>query len=81
MIEARCDVTVDDDVIRVTSRALVEESTGSCTDDCGALEATCMEDSLAPGEYLVVHGDSSERVTWPVDQKTLFDGPGRGCVF
>lgn len=69
-----CEAVVTDGVITLTSHG-ASESTGetSCTDDCGFLVADCsLPTALAPGDYVLQHGNDSAPVTL---------GPTQTCAF
>jgi hypothetical protein len=62
--KATCAATLEGNVIQVTSAASYREEGAVCTDDCGALVASCSTPPLPAGTYRVRHG--AETIVLPV---------------
>jgi len=69
VLEASCEVAFSGNEIEVTSRGLLEQDTSpnrECTADCGIMTARCaVPDSVAAGEWTIVHGDQTTLVVVP----------------
>lgn len=77
LVRADCEVTRDGTVITVTARADVEsEVGGSCTDDCGSVNASCTLGELPEGSYELRYGDAT--LTFDVPSTTSVRCAGRG---
>ena len=60
LLRASCEVKRDGAVITVEARADVEsDSSGSCTDDCGSVSASCALGTLPEGSYELRYGDAT----------------------
>jgi len=63
--KAECSVTLVGSVLQVTSTASFRNEGDVCTDDCGALVATCVTPPLPAGTYALQHGASQIALTIP----------------
>jgi hypothetical protein len=76
---ASCKIAVDGQKLIVTSSGTVESEGGSCTDDCGLMQASCQVGGLAPGKYTITHGSESQEITLPFNAMQLGTGIGVSC--
>jgi hypothetical protein len=77
VIDARCNITLGGDALRVSSHSEVDITTAEgtdCSSDCMDVTAGCIA-SVEVGEYTISHGLQEARVTLPVECELLF-GPG-----
>jgi len=72
-----CGIKLVDGEIRVGSHAEVVREGGSCTDDCGSLNADCESAPIAAGTYTVTYGQAVAELTLPAQGQILF-GPSDG---
>ena len=78
-LEASCSVEVDGARVVIQSRGSAEHRGRECTADCGTLGAECMSEELEPGQYEVVHGDTSYQVMLPAASISLPDEGSWRC--
>jgi len=78
--QATCTVEYDGTQVIVQSTLRVMETSGVCTDDCGALTAECNLSTLSAGEYSIRYGDSVGTLQVPTTRTVLFD-TGFGSSF
>jgi len=74
-----CGVKLVDGEIHVGSHAEVVREGGSCTDDCGSLNADCESAPIAPGTYRVIYGQAIAELTLPAQDQMRF-GPNDGLA-
>ena len=60
---AGCTATLDGQTVRVEADFSWTETTGTCTDDCRSIVATCRTPALAAGTYTIALGTRSATVT------------------
>jgi len=68
--EASCDARLDGDEIVVHSEGHWSDSNETCIAVCASLEAECVLEDVAPGEYTVRHGEES----WPLVLPSEIEG-------
>jgi len=67
-----CGIKLVDGEIRVASHAEVVREGGSCTDDCGSLNADCESAPIAAGTYRVTYGAAVSELTLPAQNQIRF---------
>lgn len=62
-VVASCRATLEGQTVRVEADFSWTEATGTCTDDCRSIVATCATPALSAGPYTIVLGARSATVT------------------
>jgi hypothetical protein len=77
---ASCRANVDGSVITVTAEGSYRRDGDDCSDDCGALTATCSVGPLPAGDYEVRYAEDSLALTLPSTRaKVCTTGTGGCC--
>lgn len=76
VLNAACHASRSGSIITVEAEAVIETKGNECTDDCGAVTASCKLEALPEGTYELRYGDETTTLTVPSTTAAACTGSG-----